>query len=97
MPARPGGCADAPTARPFARAGSGLFTSIHIRCTLAGSFTVETGHGILLDLGGGRYAIGYAGDLITTSKVQTVKLQVYLLGNETAKPNATFSVKVNFA
>ena len=51
----------------------------------------------LIDLGGGRYAIGYAGDLITTSKAQTVKLQVYLLGNETAKPNATFSVKVNFA
>ena len=51
----------------------------------------------LLDLGGGRYAISYAGGLITTSKAQTVKLQVYLLGNETAKPNATFSVKVNFA
>ena len=51
----------------------------------------------LLDLGGGRYAIGYAGGLITTSKAQTVKLQVYLIGNETAKPNTTLSVKVNFA
>ena len=51
----------------------------------------------LKDLGNGRYAITYAGDVITTTKAQTVKLKVYLKGNMTAAPNATLSVKVNFA
>ena len=50
----------------------------------------------LKDLGNGRYAIAYYGDKITTTKAATVKLQVRLLGNETAKPNATLSVKVTF-
>ncbi len=49
----------------------------------------------LTDLGNGKYAIGYAGNLITTTKAQTVKLRVFLDGNLTGTPNATISVKVN--
>ena len=48
----------------------------------------------LKDLGNGVYAIGYAGDLITTAKGATVKLRVFMSGNLTSKPNATISVKV---
>ena len=49
----------------------------------------------LKDLGNGVYAIGYAGDRITTTKSATVKLRVFLAGNLTGTPNATISVKVN--
>ncbi len=49
----------------------------------------------LKDLGNGVYAIGYAGDRITTTKSATVKLRVFLYGNPTETPNATISVKVN--
>ena len=48
-------------------------------------------------LGGGEYAIGYAGSRLTTAKGGTVKLPVYLAGNESAKPNATISVSVKLA
>ena len=50
----------------------------------------------LTDLGGGRYTISYAGGVITTAKARTVSLRVFLIGNQTAKPNATLSVKVSF-
>ncbi len=50
----------------------------------------------LTDLGNGKYAIGYAGNLITSTKAQTVKLRVFLDGNLTGTPNAMISVKVNF-
>jgi hypothetical protein len=53
----------------------------------------------LVDLGGGKYAIQYNESLLPANvralKAQTVKLQVFLEGNLTAKPNATLSVKVN--
>ena len=48
----------------------------------------------LTDLGNGAYAIHYAGNVITTAKAATVKLQVYLEGNNTGSPNATLSVSV---
>ena len=48
-------------------------------------------------LGGGEYAIGYAGSVIRTTKNATVKLPVYLVGNNSAKPNATLSVSVRLA
>ncbi len=55
----------------------------------------------LLDLGGGEYAIRYNESLLPANikslKAQTVKLQVFLEGNETAKANGTLSVKVNFS
>ena len=49
----------------------------------------------LKELGNGKYAIAYAGNVITTAKSQTVKLIVFLKGNQTNTPNATLSVKVN--
>ena len=56
-------------------------------------------HFTLVYLGGGEYAIQYNGSLLPanvgTLKTQTVKLQVFLEGNATDKPNATLSVKVN--
>ena len=56
-------------------------------------------HFTLVYLGGGEYAIQYNGSLLPanvgTLKTQTVKLQVFLEGNTTEKPNATISVKVN--
>ena len=54
----------------------------------------------LADLGNGSYAIRYNDSLmpgnIAKLKPQTVKLKVYLEGNETLTPNATLTVKVNF-
>ncbi len=49
----------------------------------------------LKDLGNGTYAIGYAGDRITTTKGVTVTLRVFMIGNRTTKPTVTLSVKVN--
>lgn len=49
----------------------------------------------LHDLGNGRYAIGYRDSRIQTlGKGVTAKLELFLEGNHTAKPNATFTVKV---
>ena len=52
----------------------------------------------LRDLGDGSYAIAFNDNLPPAAnwkyKGGTVKLQVFLLGNETEKPNATFKVKV---
>lgn len=50
--------------------------------------------------GNGEYSIGYNGRNPALAKSGTVKLQVFLKGNNTAgtnkaKPNATLSVKVN--
>ncbi len=54
----------------------------------------------LVDHGGGLYAIEYKDDLLPANiaklKAQTVKLKVFLEGNETNTPNTTLSVKVNF-
>lgn len=51
------------------------------------SFAVE-------DLGLGRYAISFRNNRVPP-KGTTIKLNVYLVGNLTGKPNATVSVKVN--
>ena len=50
-------------------------------------------------LGGGKYAIVYKDNMIRSTKGGTVKLNVYLKGNNTAgtakaKPNGKFSIKV---
>jgi hypothetical protein len=55
---------------------------------------------VLKDLGGGNYGIAYRGSRIPQIKKGTVKLKVFLSGNNTSqtrkeKPNATISVKVN--
>ncbi len=56
----------------------------------------KDGRFTVVNLGNGDYAIRYAGNTIPTNlKSATVKLKVYLEGNETAAPNATLSVKVN--
>ena len=47
------------------------------------------------DLGGGRYAIGYKDDKIAAkAKNGSVKLEVWLEGNNTAKANASVTVSV---
>lgn len=55
----------------------------------------------LTDLGSGLYAVQFNESLLPADiaklKAQTVKLQVFLQGNETDKPNATLSLKVNIA
>lgn len=52
----------------------------------------------LKDMGNGQYVIGYAGDVIPDGFKpgisKTVKLNVFLYGNTTAKPNSSVSVKV---
>ena len=54
----------------------------------------------LRDLGDGRCEIAYNEDLLPANikklKTQTVKLKVFLEGNETKTPNKTLTVKVNF-
>jgi hypothetical protein len=47
------------------------------------------------DLGNGQYAIGYKDDQIAAkAKNGSVKLEVWLEGNNTAKANASVSVSV---
>ena len=59
--------------------------------TSANSFKLEY-------LGNGEYAIGYLNNTVSSgfkvNTTKTVKLSVFLLGNNTTKPNATISVKV---
>lgn len=47
----------------------------------------------VVDLGNGNFAITFK-DFRPASKAATVKLNVYLVGNQTSKPNASVSVKV---
>lgn len=47
----------------------------------------------VVDLGNGDFAITFR-DFRPASKAATVKLNVYLVGNQTSKPNASVSVKV---
>ena len=58
------------------------------------SFAIET-------VGSGKYAIHFAGNEVSAAamkaKSMSVKLEVYLEGNNTAKANATLSLKVNIA
>lgn len=50
----------------------------------------------LADIGGGRYAIGFKGDVVDgKAKSTTLKLNVWLAGNDGTKPSATISVKVD--
>ncbi len=48
----------------------------------------------LTPLGGGAYAIGYAGNTLSGTKTAKVKLRVFLEGNLTGTPNATVTVTV---
>ena len=50
----------------------------------------------IYDYGNGQFAIGFAGDVPKdlAGKTVTLNLNVYLTGNETAKPNTTAKVKL---
>ena len=52
---------------------------------------------VLLDLGGGEYAIHFTNFKVTATKTQKLKLQIFLEGNNTGKPNATLNLTVNIA
>lgn len=55
---------------------------------------VSAGLYTVTDLGGSAYRIAFR-DRIPASKGSTIKLNIYLKGNLTGKPNASVSVKVN--
>ena len=58
------------------------------------SFAIET-------IGSGKYAIHFAGNEVSAAamkaKSMSVKLDVYLEGNNTAKANASLTLKINLA
>ncbi len=59
-------------------------------------FTWNNGLYEVKDLKQGRFAISYIGPTDKNMKDTTLKLSVWLQGNETAKANGTVSVKVAF-
>ena len=55
----------------------------------------------LYEYGGGRFAIGFKDGVIAPAaaklKSVSIPINIWLDGNETAKPNTTVNVKINIA